>query len=98
MKTIPHNLIENKTYCVNYLVFLNDKGAREHLYIAVRRDEMPEFKQVVLRGNFDPEEYGVVLEYGRGDALPEIKEKMKMLYNCDHEKAVSVQDYNPEHG
>ena len=98
MKSIPRRLIDERTYLVNYLVYSNENGVREYLYIAVRKDKMPEFQQAVKRGNFDAEEYGIILDHGKGEAPDDVKEKMKMLYKCDHENGVSIRDYNPEPG
>lgn len=96
MKTIPRSLIRDEVFCVNYIVYLSDKGVRNFMYIAVRNKDLEEFKKVVRRGNFIAEDYGFVLEQGSGDALEIIKEKMKLLYDCNHSSALKVQDYNPE--
>ncbi len=93
MKIIPRDLIRDKIYCVNYLVYLNGKGDREFVYIAVRQDRMEEFKKAISHGNFDADDYGLVLEHGRGDASDILKEKMKMMYKCDHSSSINVLDY-----
>jgi hypothetical protein len=96
MKTIPRNLIEDKTYCVNYIVYLNDESVREFVYIAVRKDRMAEFQQAVEHGNFDTEDYGVVLEHGTGEPSDHVKSTMKMLYKCNHDSGISLVDYQAE--
>jgi hypothetical protein len=96
MRSIPHNLIADKTYCVNYLVYSNNNNARSFMYIAVRQDNMPEFQSAIRQGNFDAEDYGFILESGTGEASANIKNKMSMLYNCNHESGLKVLDYNPE--
>lgn len=93
MRSIPIQLIKNATYCVNYLVYSNEKGKREFLYIASRKDQMSQLKEAIKRGNFIAEDYGIVLEHGDGEAPDIIKEKMKMLYNCNHEGSLSILDY-----
>ena len=98
MRNIPRNLIEDKTYCVNYLVFKNEYGVREFLYIVIREDKMSAFQEAVRRGNFDADDYGTVLERGKGEPTESIIAKMKLLYKCDHNSGLSVLDYNPEHG
>lgn len=96
MKTIPRNLIEDKTYCVNFLVFKNEHGEQEFIYIAVRSDNMAAFQEAVKHGNFDAEDYGSVLEYGKGEPSDHVKNKMKMLYKCNHDNAISVAEYKHE--
>ena len=96
MRNIPRSLIDDEFFCVNYIVYLNDKGVRHFLYIAVRKVDMKEFKKTVKRGNFIAEDYGFVLEKGKGDAPDYLKEKMEIMYKCDHKNPLKVQDYNPE--
>ena len=95
MKTIPQNLIRDKIYCVNYIEYLGNEGLREYFYIAVRQDEMDKFKEALKKGNFDADQYGMVLEHGKGSAPDFVRDKMKMLYKCDHESAININDYNP---
>ena len=94
MKSIPRDLVENHTYCVNYLVYLNENDQREHAYVAVRSDNMPAFQEAVTHGGFDPEDYGVVLEEGEGDASFFTKERMRMLYKCDPSSTLKVADFD----
>ena len=93
MRTIPQDLIRDKVYCVNYIEYLNDANTSEHFYIAVRQDEMDKFKEVIKQGNFDAEDYGLILEQGQGPASQMTRDKMKMLYQCNHENAINVSDY-----
>lgn len=95
MRTIPRTLIDNDVYCVNYLVYSNDEGVREFIYVAVRQSDMEGFRRAIRLGNFDAEDYGVVLEHGKGEASDIIKQKMKLMYKCDHVNAMTVADYNP---
>ena len=91
MRNIPSYLIKDKTYCVNYIVFQNEHGSTEFLYIAVREDHMPEFKEAIKNGNFDAEDYGYILEHGKGEASNMVKEKMKLLYKCNPDINYKVQ-------
>lgn len=95
MKTIPQDLIRDKVYCVNYIEYIGASGAKEHFYIAVRQDEMDKFKAALKRGNFDAEDYGMILEQGVGSASMAVRNRMKMLYKCDHNNAINVSDYIP---
>lgn len=96
MKTLPTSLVKDKIYCVNYLVFTNKDGVKEYAYVAVRQDNMADFREAVKRGGFDLEDFGLVLEHGKGEASETTREKMRMLYKCDHKATVSVLDYNPD--
>ena len=95
MRNIPSYLIKDKTYCVNYILFQNEHGSTEFIYIAIRDDHMIEFQQAVKEGNFDAEDYGIILEHGKGEASDIIKQKMKLLYKCNHDSNYKVQDYKP---
>ncbi len=96
MRTIPQDLIRDKVYCVNYIEYLGESGAKEYFYIAVRQDEMEKFKEILKRGNFDAEDYGLILEQGNGPASQAVRDRMKMLYKCDHNNAINVSDYTPQ--
>lgn len=95
MKTIPQDLIRDKVYCVNYIEYIGESGANEHFYIAVRQDEMDQFKKAIKEGNFDAEDYGLILEHGMGSASEDVRNRMKLHYQCDHENAINVSDYMP---
>lgn len=96
MKSIPRSLIDDNTYCVNLIVYNNNDGQREFVYMAVRRDNMPKFQQAIKRGNFDAEDYGVILEGGSEEPTDYIKNKMKILYKCNHDKALNALNYQSE--
>ena len=95
MKTIPQDLIRDKVYCVNYIEYIGESGTNEHFYIAVRQEEMEKFKEAIRHGNFDAEDYGLILEHGAGSASTDVRDMMKMLYQCDHNNAINVSDYSP---
>lgn len=90
MRNIPRDLIDKKTYVVTYVVYLDNEGEKRYFYIAVRKDKMLDFQRAVLEGDFDAEDYGIILEEGDGEAPEVIKEKMKMLYQCDHVQATDL--------
>ncbi len=96
MRTIPQDLIRDKVYCVNYIEYIGETNAQEYFYIAVRQDEMDKFKTALEHGNFEADDYGLILEQGNGSAPKIIREKMKLLYKCDHDSAINVSDYTPE--
>ena len=93
MKNIPASLIKDKIYCVNYLIYKDEAARSGYIYIAVRQDDMADFKQAIKVGDFDADDYGVVLEQGLGKPSDETMQRMKMLYSCDHDNSFSVSDY-----
>jgi hypothetical protein len=96
MRNIPTGLVKDKTYCVNYLVYKDESGDLAYLYIATRQDKMNDFQNALKNGNFDAEDYGIILEQGTGEASDDVKQKMKVMYNCDHSSNISTLEYTPE--
>ena len=94
MRNIPSRLVKDKTYCVNYLVYKDEADKESYLYIAVRQDQMGDFQSALKSGNFDAEDYGIILEQGSGLASDDIKQKMKIMYNCDHTSSKSILDHS----
>ena len=90
MRTLPKSLIDDNIYCVNYLVYLDSKDAKRYLYLAVRRSNMQKFQEALREGRFDADDYGIVLEYGEGEASAITKEKMKIMYKCNSEIPLQI--------
>lgn len=90
MRTVPQDLIRNRVYCVNYVEYVGESGLPEYFYIAVRQDDMESFKAALHRGNFDAEDYGMILEQGSGSAPQAVRERMRVLYKCNHANAVKL--------
>ena len=82
---IPHRLIAEKAIYVNYVELQDGKGSTSYCYIAVRAKNMNMFKRSLKMPNFDPEDYGVIIESGEGKPSSYIKEQMKLLYDCKEE-------------
>jgi hypothetical protein len=93
MKNIPTSLIKDKIYCVNYLIYKDEAGSTGYIYIAVRQDDMSDFKNAIKNGDFDADDYGIVLEQGGGKPSDETVQRMKILYSCDHDNSFNVLDY-----
>lgn len=83
---IPIQLINEESYCVNYIVYLNADGEKEFVYLAVKKSNFLPFQKAVLAGSFDPDDFGIILESGKGEANPDLKERMRILYKCDPDK------------
>src|SRR5688572_8218775 len=59
-------------------------------YVAIRADKLEEFMTAQKTGAFSPEEFGVVIESGRGEPSDEIKQKMTTEYGFNHEAMVDI--------
>lgn len=94
MRNIPKDLIDKKTYVVTYVVYLDNDGQKRYFYIAVRKDKMLAFQRAVLEGDFDAEDYGIILEEGEGEAPTVVKEKMKLMYQCDHVNSTELSSFS----
>lgn len=66
-------------------------GSKEFCYIAATGDNLLKLQQTLKRGhNFDPTDFGIVLEYGVGEPSNEVKEKMTREFGYNHEKALPI--------
>lgn len=90
MRTIPRGLTEDKTYSVNYVVYLNENDEKAYCFVAVRTEKLASFKAALLEGDFDTEDFGITLDEGLGEADEPTWERMRMLYQCDDTKAYSL--------
>ena len=62
-------------------------------YVAVRLIDLEKFIEAQQSGNFDPEEFGVIVEAGEGDSPPsEVVERMEKEYGFNHEKMLNLAD------
>lgn len=84
MRNIPQDLVRDKVYCVSYLEYFGEKGIVEYCYIAVKTEDLEKFNQALIQGDFSAEDYGVILDQGEGKAPSYVKEKMQMMYGCEH--------------
>jgi hypothetical protein len=96
MRSIPRNLIRDQIYCVNYLVYEDESSEKNYCYLAIRKSDMPNFQRALSTADFDLSDFGVVLEEGVGEASDTIKQKMRHLYNCQHESAVELDAFELE--
>lgn len=84
-------MIAEKSVCV---VLIQGNGIDNEpiwAYVAVRLIDMEKFMESQSRGNFDPEEYGVIIEAGEGATPPEeIQTKMAEEYGFNHDKMLNL--------
>lgn len=53
-------------------------GKPTYYYMAIEGIKMPAFKQALAKGNFDPEDYGKVLDWGYGEPSEEVKARYRV--------------------
>lgn len=94
MRNLPISLIKDKLYFINYIVYKNEDDETEYMYLAVRHDNLEHFKDAIKAGTFQAEDYGLILESGKGSASDDVKKKMQILYDCNDEENISVIDFN----
>ena len=84
MRDIPHHLIKDAIYVVNYLVYRDPEEQKKFIYLAVKEDDMPAYEEALKSQNFIAEDYGIILEEGDNEASDAIKQRMELIYQCDH--------------
>jgi hypothetical protein len=84
-------VVADKTVCI---VLVQGNGMNDEpiwAYVAVRLSDMEKFMNAQKLGNFDPEEFGVIVEAGAGAQPPaKITEKMETEYGFNHEKMLHL--------
>lgn len=93
-------VLAEKTVCILQVRGFDPEGTPIYAYVAVRADRMQEFMEAQRRGNFAPEDYGVIIEAGTGEPTPEVMKRMEEEYGFNHEKMVylSGEDQNSTEG
>ena len=62
------------------------EGGRYWAYLAIKPSMVASFKEAQASGRFNLEEYGTILEWGKGDEPPEdVVERMQTNYAVDSE-------------
>jgi hypothetical protein len=90
MKQIPNHLISDKVYSVNLISYTDPNGYRRFVYLAVRQDKMVQFRDALTRGELETDDFGLILEEGKGEPSDLLKAKMEFLYGCDHAHPMDV--------
>ena len=89
--TNAEKLVAERSVCVvmvqgNYLM-----GEPIWAYVAVRLIDLEKFMDAQGKGNFDPEEFGVIVEAGEGlMPPPEVREHMEKEYGFNHDKMLNL--------
>ncbi len=64
-------------------------------YVAVKLSDLEKFMRAQQEGNFDPEEYGVIIEGGVGKIPPaDVMQRMEVEYGFNHDQMLDLK--NPE--
>lgn len=95
-RTIPQKLIKEAVYTVNYVEYLDTRNEKRFAYIAVRTEEVEAFRLALQKGNIPLDDYGVILEYGKGEASDLLRAKMEFQYKCDHSNMVKIHHQKPD--
>jgi len=88
-----HKLIAQKQLYLLLIKGNNEKGEREYYYIAVRGDDMLRLHQALRSAKdfgFEPLDYGMILEGGKGEPSVETKSRMEKEYGYNHQKSVPI--------
>lgn len=68
-----------------------DDGLPLFAYVAVRVDRIEEFMEAQSSDLFYPEDYGVIIESGKGKPSQEIRKKMEDDYGFDHTNMIDLE-------
>lgn len=84
-------LIAERSVCVVLVQGHNYDNEPIWAYVAVRLIDLEKFLEAQRAGNFDPEQYGVIVEAGVGAFPPqETVAKMETEYGFNHERMLNL--------
>ncbi len=87
-------LIAEKTICVLLVRGTSQAGQPLFAYVGVRADHLDAFMAAQAQPNFDPEQYGIIIESGEGEPSQDIRRKMEKEYGFNHDKMVFLNHSN----
>ena len=85
-------MLAEKTVCVLLVRGEDPDGAPIFAYVGVRADKLKPFMEAQAKGLFYPEEYGIIIEAGRGEPTAEVRLKMERDYGFNHEGMLDIPD------
>lgn len=88
--TQSEKLLAEKTVCILMLRGKDADNEPIYAYVAVRADMLEAFMAAQQKPDFNPEDYGVIVESGTGDPSPEVLERMEKDYGFNHEQVVHL--------
>ena len=80
--------IAEKTVCVLLLRGEEKAGQNVYAYVAVRADKIEAFMHAQRKPDFSPNDFGMILESGKGDPSLEVRQRMEKNYGFNHESMV----------
>jgi hypothetical protein len=83
-------IVAEKTVCILLVRGESPDNKKIYAYVAIRADKLEGFIEAQKKGLFYPEDYGIILESGEGEPLPEVRERMTKEYGFNHEAMVDI--------
>jgi len=86
-------LIAQKKFYLLLIKGISENGGKEYYYIAVRGEDMLRLHQALRSAKdfgFEPSDYGLILEGGKGEPSQETKSRMEKEYGYNHQKSVPI--------
>ena len=88
--TRSQKIIAEKAVCVMLLRGFNAEGAPVYAYMAVRSDRVQALMRAQEAGDYNPEEYGMLLASGVGEPDADTIAMMEREYGFNHAHALDV--------
>ena len=82
--------LAEKTVCVVLVRGESLEGAPIWAYVGVQADKLEDFLKAQNSGEFDPADFGVIIDQGEGEPSEEVRAKMESEYGFNHEKMVDM--------
>jgi hypothetical protein len=67
----------------------------QYAYVAVRGDQVADFRKALLQPTFVLDDYGIILESGTGEPTPEVMQRMERDYTFNHAGMLTIDTSNP---
>lgn len=88
--TRSEQILIEKTVCVLLLRGMSPEGTAIYAYLGVRADRLQAFMEAQQQGNFQPEDYGVVIASGTGEPDADTQARMERDYGFSHRGMMDV--------
>ena len=84
MNSKNKKMLGDDIIAVQLLMGKNMDNNPVYAYIAIHGNKLEAFREALSRGNFNPADFGVIIESGTGTPPDEVKKKMENEYGFDH--------------
>ena len=85
-------IIAEKCVCILLVRGQDPEGEQLFAYVAVRADKLEAFMEAQQAGTFYPEDFGILVESGKGLPSAEVQEKMEREYGFNHRAMRDIPD------